>query len=209
MINLIPSQLRKDRQFGRRNRVLVTYVIALATTALLVAIVMIGSLEFFGTDEGALTTEIQENETSIAALRSSTSQLNETVVRLQTVDQLYESSVKFSELIPNIGSILPEGTILNGLSLVGGSTDALSLDVDMERPELAATLVRNLVDSDIFEAADVGNINPKGSDGDRYRYGTSITTSFEGTAEAKAKAAAAEAAKKAALEAEALEAKEE
>jgi hypothetical protein len=43
--------------------------------------------------------------------------------------------------VPRIGSLLPEGTVLNGLSLTGESTDTLNLDVDLERPELAVVLI--------------------------------------------------------------------
>jgi hypothetical protein len=194
MINLLPLDVRIERQYGRKNRTLVGYVFALLITAVLVAIVMLGSLQFFGTDESALKTEIDENNITILTLQKDTSELNKTVAKLDTANKLYDSSITFSTLVPKIGSLLPSGTVLNALSLTGESTDALSLDIDMERPELAAVLVKNLVDSDLFEAADIGSINPKGGDGDQYRYGTVIKVSFEGSAEAKKKAAAAAAA---------------
>jgi hypothetical protein len=164
--------------------------VALLITAILVGIVMLGSLKFFGTDEAALKNEIEENNATITILRSNTSELNQTVTRLSTVDKLYESGITFSTLIPRIGSLLPEGTVLNGLSLTGESTDTLNLDVDLERPELAAVLIRNMVDSDLFEAADIGNLNPKGAEGDRYRYGTVMRVSFEGSSDAKNKTSA-------------------
>lgn len=187
MINLLPLEIRTSRQYGRKNRVLITYVFALLLTAILVAIVMLGSLKFFGTDEAALRSEIEENNTTIALLRSNTSELNQTVTRLETVDKLYENGITFSTLVPRIGSLLPEGTVLNGLSLTGESTDTLNLSVDLERPELAAVLIRNMVDSDLFEAADIGNINPKGSEEERYQYGTVLRVSFEGSSDAKNK----------------------
>jgi hypothetical protein len=202
MINLLPLEIRTSRQYGRKNRVLIIYVFALLITALLVAIVMLGSLKFFGMNESALREEIEENNVALSALRTNTTELNKTVTKLETVDKLYESGVTFSSLIPRIGSLLPEGTVLNALSLTGDNTGALSLDVDLEKPELAAVLIRNMIDSDLFEAADVGNINPKGSEGDRYRYGTVLRVSFEGSAEAKRKA---EAAKKAAAAAKTAE----
>ena len=158
------------------------------------------SLKLFGTDDNVLRTEIEENNTTIASLQAKTTDLNKTVDKLATVDKLYSSGISFSQLVPKIGSILPEGTILNGLSLTGESTDTLLLDMNLQNPELAAVLIKNLVESDLFEAADISNINPIGVDGDRYRYATSVSVSFEGSAAAKKKALAAaqvEAAKKA------------
>jgi cell division protein FtsL len=205
MINLLPLETRTERIYGRKNRVLAGYAFALLTTAVLVAVVMIGSLKFFGTDEIALKNEIATDAATIAELQKETTDLNETVSQLDTVDKLYESGITFSTIVPRIGSLLPEGTVLNALSLTGESTDTLSLDVDLERPELAVVLVKNLIESDLFEAADIGNLNPKGSDGDRYRFGTVVRVSFEGSAEAKRKAAAAA---KAATEAKAAAEKE-
>lgn len=201
MINLLPLDVRVDRRYGRLNRIIIGYVIALSITALLVAIVMLGSLKFFGTDESAIKKEITNNTAIMTSLQSKTTDLNNTVARLDVANKLHESGVNFSELIPKIGSILPEGTVLNGLSLTEGSTEALNLDVDLERPELAATLVRNLIDSEIFEAADIGAIIPKISEGSRYQYGTSVSVSFTGSAEAKEKEKKAAAAAKAAADA--------
>lgn len=202
MINLLPLELRTQRLYGRKNRVLIGYVIALVVTALLVAVVMVGSLKFFGTDDTALRNEIEQNNSTIGVLQVKTTDLNKTVDKLETVNKLYEGSISFSELVPKIGSLLPEGTILNGLSLTEDNTDALTLDVDLENPELTAILVRNLVDSDIFEAADIGNITPKGADAGRYQYTTTVKVSFEGSAAAKKKKEAAEKAAAAAKAAE-------
>lgn len=205
MINLLPSETRIERQFGRKNRMLIGYATSLLTTAILVAVVMIGSLQFFGTDEAALKSEIEQNNITITSLQSKTADINQTVARLDTVNKLYDSGVSFSELVPKIGSLLPEGTVLNALSLTGESTDTLNLDVDLERPELSATLVKNLIDSELFEAADIGNINPKGSEGEKYRYATTVRVSFVGSAEAKRKAEAATAAAAAEAAAKAAE----
>ncbi len=205
MINLLPAETRIERQFGRKNRMLTGYVIALLTTAVLVAVVMIGSLQFFGTDEVTLKSEIEQNNIAIANLQAKTSDINQTVSRLDTVNKLYDGGVSFSELVPKIGSLLPEGTVLNALSLTGESTDTLNLDVDLERPELAAILVKNLIDSELFEAADIGNISPKGSEGEKYRYATTVRVSFVGSAEAKRKVEAAAAAATAEAAAKAAE----
>ena len=110
-----------------------------------------------------------------------------------------ESSIKFSNLIPQIGSILPEGVVLNALSLTGGKTDPLVLDVDLKSADLAPIFARNITQSPLFEAADIASITPKGvatdSNAPAYGFSASVSASFKGTAEAKRKQAAQEAAK--------------
>lgn len=199
MINLISHDIREERSYARRNRTLIGYILALFTAALMVTAVMLISIRFVGSDEQKLRSSIDENQTTITALESEIKDLSAVAGRLKTVDALYESSIEFSELIPEIGSLLPQGTVLNSLSLTGGKTDPLSLDVDIENAELAAVLQRNLVGSELFEAADINSISAKDSAG-TYKFSASVSVSFTGSAEAKRKikaaaAAAAEAAK--------------
>jgi len=193
MINLIPNELRLERLYGRRNRQLVTVIVVFLAAALMVALIMIGSLRFVGADESSLITSIEENELLIAELELQTNDLSKVSSRLDSTYKLYQNSIAFSELIPEIGSLLPQGSVINGLSLTGGNTDPLDLDVSLVSADLVPVLLKNLKDSELFEAADVIVISPGGSN-NNYEYGASVSVSFTGSAEAKRKAAAAAAA---------------
>ncbi|MFT4532138.1 MAG: Tfp pilus assembly protein PilN [Candidatus Saccharimonadales bacterium] len=190
MINLIPHDLRSSRTYARRNRTLVGYIIALLLAALMVAATMLISLSFVGADEPNLKKTIEDNQIQVSQLESQTSDLSKVSSRLTTADKLFESSIEFSSLIPEIGSLLPEGAVLNSLSLTGGNTDPLGLDVGIANADLAAILQKNLVDSELFEAADIGSISSSGSS-ERYTFSALISVSFTGSAAEKAKIAAA------------------
>lgn len=202
MINLLPPTVKENHLYGRRNVALLSYSATLLATAILTAGIMYGSLQFIGTDESDLKEEIKAAQTDITALESQIKPIESVATRLETAKKIADQSVNFSELIPKIGAVLPNGVILNALSLTGGNTDPLQLDVDMTDANLAAVMIRNLVESDLFEAADIANLTPKtsGEEGDstsgitpsQYKFNASITASFTGTAEAKRKAAAAE-----------------
>lgn len=210
MINLLPTSIKEERMYGRRNRMLLTYSFSLILTAGIIATVMAASMQFVSNDESALRSEIASNETEIIALQSNIQEIENVATRLETAKKVSELSVKFSSLIPDIGSALPEGVVLNALSLTGGKTDPLILDVDLKSADLAPILSRNLVESDLFEAADIASLIPKGISADdaasaspasAYGFSASVSASFTGTAEAKRKQAAQEAAKNAAQEA--------
>lgn len=217
MINLLPTHIREERAYGRRNRTMLTYSISLILTAGVIAIVMLASMQFVSNDEANLRSEITSNEVEIAALQSNIQEIENVAIRLQTAKKVSELSVKFSSLIPEIGSVLPEGAVLNALSLTGGKTDPLILDVDLKSADLAPILSRNLVESDLFEAADIASLLPKGLAEDplasganqsaAYGFSASVSASFTGTAEAKRKEAAKEAARAAAAEAKTQEEK--
>ncbi len=206
MINLLPQEIRIERMFGRRNIISLGIIIFLLITALLVSAVMMTTQQFVGNEESSLRTEIELNQQKVASLESQIKDLSTVAARLTTVDKLYESSIDFSELIPKIGSLLPAGSIINGLSLTGGNTDPLALDVSITSADLAPVLQRNLVQSELFEAADVNSITPLGDDTSTYKFSASMSVSFTGSAAAKKKLAAEAAAKAAAVEAAAKEA---
>ncbi len=214
MINLIPAELKQSRAYGRHNVSLLGYSIALLATAVATTGIMLVSLQVIGTDETALKEGLQTSQTEITALESEVKTVEAVADRLETAKLINEQSVSFSELIPGIGAVLPEGVILNSLSLNGGNTDPLQLNVDMTDAGLASVLIRNLVESDLFEAADILSLSPRGAAAStdeavtQYNFTASLTASFTGTAEAAKKVARAEAAKKAAAAAAAAEAGE-
>lgn len=214
MINLLPHNIKENRKYGRRNRSLLGYSLLLMLTALGTAGIMAGSLSFIGADKPSLQNEINESNIKILSLESTVKETEKIATRLETAKKISDSSVSFSDLIPEIGAVLPDGVILNALSLTGGKIGVLQLDVDMVNSSLAPILIKNLVESDLFEAADIGSLTPKGSGPasngtddqvSSYAFSASLTASFTGTNDAKKKIAAAAAAKKAAQEAAAAE----
>jgi hypothetical protein len=201
MINLLPSDVKEMRSYGRKNRSLFGYSGALLATACITAGIMLVSLQVIGADEPQLREEVAATNQTITLQEKDIKAIEDTVVRLEAAEKIDAQSVSFSELIPKIGAVLPQGVILNALSLTGGVTDPLQLDVSLSDASLAPVLIKNLVESDLFEAADISSLSPSsgGTEADgtvavtSYPYSVSVTVSFTGTAEARKKAAAAEA----------------
>jgi hypothetical protein len=200
MINLLPFDLRSDRLYGRRNRVLVGFVVSLLITAGLVSFIMLGGLRFVGSEENTLKAEIEKNNVQVLELEAEIKDVSSVAARLTAVDKLFDSSILFSELVPEIGSLLPKGSIINSLALTGGNTDPLTLDVSIASAGLAPVLQSNLVQSELFEAADVNSISPIGSSETVYQFNASVSVSFTGSAEAKRKIVAKSAAARALLD---------
>ena len=196
MINLLPPDIKESREYGRRNSVLLGYAVAIVVIGILAIGVNIFNMQFVKSDESRLRSEMQDRIAETEKLEVGQKSIDATAAQLKTIDKLSSGVVKFSELIPKIGGLLPDGMVLNGLSLTGGKTSPLQLDVDMTRPELAAIVQQNLINSDLFEAADIGTITSKGTSAIKpgvksYPFGATISVSFKGTAAAKKAAAAA------------------
>lgn len=202
MINLLPNDVRESHYYGRKNRTLFFYSTALLMTAVVVAGIMVASIMLTKDEESSLRAQIDENNATIARLEGETKDVAGIATRLEITQKLRASGIEFSELIPQIGSLLPQGAVINALSLTGGTTDPLTLDVSIVNANVAPVLQQNLISSELFEAADVQFINANDSEGP-YKFTASVSISFTGSAEAKRKAAAAAAAAAAAQEAEA------
>ncbi len=194
MINLLPPKIKVDRKFGRLNRRLLGYGVSIIFIGILSIAVVLFNMQYVQADEQRLNEEMKSRASEATALEATQKDVDKIAAQLKTIDKLYSGEVKFSELIPKIGALLPSGVILNGLSLSGGKTNPLQLDVDMETQELSAVFLQNLIHSDLFEAVDISSIISKGGGIPKpgiktYEYGATLSASFKGTAAAKKAAA--------------------
>lgn len=180
MINLLPSDLKTDRRYGRRNRTLRNYSLVLFLIGICSTLVMFLNSRLIAADEKNLRAEISQKQAQAAALEPIQKKYEKLAADLKTIEQLYGGEVVFSQLLPEIGGLLPSGTILNGLTLASGKKDApLNLEIDMESQELAAVFQQNLTKSDLFEAADITVITSKGEGDDGgYAYSATLSAKF-------------------------------
>ncbi len=189
MINLLPPTIKHDRMYGRRNIKLLSYSIAILVIGIASVGVLLANMSIVSGDKNRLAEEMNTRQVEMDKLKSQQKDIDKIASQLKVIDKLYSGEVKFSEVVPKIGSLLPSGMILNGLSLTGGKTSPLQLDVDMDSQQLAATFQQNLVGSDMFEAADISSILTKGctsKNGTKvYSYGATLSASFKGSKAAK------------------------
>ncbi len=191
MINLLPHDTKKERSYGRKNRRLIGYSISILIIGFITTSVSLSNMRYVNGDENRLKNEMSQRDTEVKALESSQQQVEKISTQLKTIDKLYSGEVKFSLLVPQIGALLPNGVVLNALTLTGGKASPLQLDIDMEDPNLAGIFAQNLIKSDLFDAVDIGAIISKGSGTAKpgqkhYGYGATLVASFKGSTAAKA-----------------------
>ena len=194
MINLLPSEIKEARRYGRRNQTIVGYSLGVIVIGVLTVSITFFNMRYLASDEKRLRDEMQQRDAQTAKLEAGQKDVEKIATQLKTIDKLNSGEVKFSELIPKIGSLLPNGVVLNALTLTGGKTSPLQLDVDMDSQNLVAIFQQNLVNSDLFEAADIAAITSKGAGAAKpgvksYAYGATLTVSFKGAAANKKRAA--------------------
>lgn len=176
--------------YGRRNRRLVGYCLSILSIGFITISVSLFNMQYVNGDENRIKAEMSQREEEVAKLEASQKDVEKISSQLKTIDKLYSGEVKFSVLVPKIGALLPNGVVLNALTLTGGRTSPLQLDIDMDQQNLAAVLQQNLVNSDLFEAVDISAITTKGAGTSKpgqktYPYGATLVASFKGSAAAK------------------------
>jgi len=161
MINLLPPDVKKSIEFARYNTVLVRWLMALiAAIAGVFIIILIGQMYLTRTtDNITQSTEVVMKSLEEQNLEETQQEVQNISNSLNLVVQVLSRQVQFSDLIRQVGSIIPEGAVLTGLTInqTNGGIDLLADATDYN----TATQVQvNLEDPEnqIFETADIINI---------------------------------------------------
>ncbi len=196
MINLVPTELKLERKYGRLNLLIAKLLGGVLIISLLAAAVMLSGLQLTQTDEKFQEDSIAIKNASYAEVQAYEEQANALKTRVTNIKKLFEREVKFSKLLVDIASSIPIGAQLTDLALTGTSTEPLQITAKITSQDLAGVVRKNLVDSGIFESADVQSVAfVDGADGEPDTYTVSLSVSLTGSAaKIKAKAAAEKAA---------------
>lgn len=162
MINLLPSSVREDVTYARRNRSLLHWNVAIGSLLLGVCVLIVGGYVY-------LNQIITRYDKQVASARQSLEEqkLEETQARVQSIsdnvkliNQVLSKQVLFSKLLKEFGSVLPRGTVLERLELTGETSGALDLTALARNFDDATQVSVNFADdkNDLFESVDTVSV---------------------------------------------------
>lgn len=163
MINLLPPERKEAYHYARRNNVALKAIIGLLVGLSLLVLIVGGSVLF-------LNNETDDFKDSIAISKSDLEKQDEakTIERVQDISNslklvvnVLEQEVLFSELLKQVGAVMPSGTVLRNLSINGDLSGALDLEAGAINPNSASQVLINLKDpaNQLFKTADLIAIN--------------------------------------------------
>src|SRR5690606_22635068 len=181
MINLLPPETKEEIRYGRFNVLAVQYAALVIAVSLSLLAVLLFGVAVVSTDEQSLKENLKDKEAVLAEFQDDLAEAKELEGRIDTISALLEREVSFSALLQDIGSVIPNGASLTGLSLTGDETLPLRIAADINNQSLAAVLQENLENSDLFENADIQNVAASEFDeaGNAIRYNVQIMVNFE------------------------------
>lgn len=162
MINLMSPTHSANLRYRHTNTILRRWLIT-STLAIggLILIVVVGWL-YIANQNRDLTNSINLTKTQLQAQNLSEVQKQATTLtgNIKTINQVMSREIHFSDLIQQIGTVMPSGTVLSSLSL-GSVNGAIDLSVNSKDYTSAAQLAINLGDpkNNIFQKVDIVNIN--------------------------------------------------
>lgn len=158
MINLLPPEMRENTIYARRNTKLLRWVVVLGGAIAAIFIIVIFGQLYIQQSSKSYAAQIEQTRQQLKVQK-----LEETQKKVEGISgsiklavQVLSKQVLFSALLKQIGSAIPEGAVLTGLSInkLQGGLDLTAAATDYN----TATQVQvNLQDPNnkIFEKADI------------------------------------------------------
>lgn len=181
MINLLPTEVKDEITFARRNNSLRNWVIAcLIALAGVVLIVAAGHLFIYQ------STRTWQNQVNSTRAQLGEQKLEDTQKKVTDISdsiklalQVLSREILFSKLISQIGNTIPDGSSLQGLTIntAQSGVDITAVATDYQ----TATQVHiNLSDpkNQIFEKADILNVTCTQAPNEKYPCNISIRALF-------------------------------
>ncbi len=159
MINLLPPGRVLNIRLARSNTILRRYVELIIVGSLVLLAAILVARYFFGVQNDNIQRTVDLNNAKIASLQPVQKQAEELSATVNTISGLLSRNVKFSDMLTQIGGIMPPGSVLTGLKFSLEDVEApLVVSAQVDNEQKAAVLRNNLAASSLFEKAELKNI---------------------------------------------------
>lgn len=164
MINLLPPDIKKQIRAARVNVILVNYCLLITATALLLGMVFVVGFWADMNDRAVAEKARHDNDVAAQAYGETRTQAETFSKDLGVAKTILANNVSFSQLILDIASVVPQGVILNTLSLDSTAATAAAnndspIDISgrAKNTQAIINLKNSLEASPIFENVSIFN----------------------------------------------------
>lgn len=160
MINLLPPTVKAERSYGRKNALLLKYLVVVIQVALLIAGTTIGGFLYGSAKLGQLNREHAELEARLGEVKSIEEDAKSVRDKLSALKTLFASETNYVSLLGDIEAAIIPGSRLTALELTGNEKEALEMTFVVTNELKAAELKQSLEASDRFKFVDIQSIRP-------------------------------------------------
>lgn len=166
MINLLPPALTDKIRYGRKNAALMKWLVWIGIANLGLILILFFGWAYIDRQSQHIHASIQASEQQLKTQNLHTVEKESQQIsnNVKTINQVLSKEILFSELIQEIGKIVPSGAVLGSISLtqVSGTIDLTFSTKDYNS---AVQTAANLSDpkNNLFEKVDIINVNCTGT----------------------------------------------
>lgn len=162
MINLLPTEVKQNIVYARRNTSIRSWITACFCALLLIGLVVGGGQFYLKQSSNNYAQQLATGQEQLKSqkLEETQKQIEEVSSNLKLVVQVLSKSVLFSKLLSQVGSALPNGSVLTNLSISNKVQGGIDLSFASTDYQTGTQVQLNLSDPNnkIFEKADLVNI---------------------------------------------------
>jgi len=162
MINLLPPEKSVHIRYGRTNATLRRWIIGALIAIAGMLVIFIGGWVYLKSQTVNLQKSLDLTNQQLEKQNLSKVQKDATEISgdIKVINQILSSEVRFSDLIQDLGKVIPPGSVIGSLSL-SKINGALDLDVNSKDYASAAQVAVNLNDpaNGLFTKVDIISIN--------------------------------------------------
>lgn len=122
MINLLPSETKKQLRAARTNTILVRYIATVALAAAFLCLVILGSYYIMSESKKTVDNAITGAKTGNSSYSPTTKKSNAFVADLSTAKNILNKRISYSKILESLISILPTGVVLGSPLSISNDT---------------------------------------------------------------------------------------
>lgn len=188
MINLLPPSYAGRIKFGRQNTGLRRWIVGAMVSIGGLVVIIAGGWIFMDTQASSLRSDLDSKNAQLKAQNLAKVQKDAADISgdIRVINQVLNNEVRFSDLIQDVGKIMPQGSILSSLSL-SKINGALDLSTSSKDYTSAAQIAVNLNDpaNGLFSKVDIVSINCNSDTTNPYKCAGTFKALFSAAAQKK------------------------
>ena len=160
MINLLPPTRLHNLRLARSNTVLRRYVEFMLLGIALIIIAVSAAYYLLNIQQKNVQSTVRISQTKIRKLEPVQKQAEQLNVTVNTIAGLLARNVKFSDMLTQIGGVMPQGSVLTGLQFsIEDLKSPLVISAQVDTEQKAAILRNNLASSPLFSKVTIQSIS--------------------------------------------------
>lgn len=158
MISILPTNVKEQMLYSRRNVMLRRYLLMLMAVALALSLLIIGAQWYANKQSNQLQQNLTDKQAQRKAFAATEIKVKSLQASLSLIEKLFSQKTQFSALLEDLAKVLPAGTYLNNISLTGDEKNPVDVSIAASSLTRAGLVHNALLQSPRIATADIENI---------------------------------------------------